>query len=100
MAAKSGETVSSGAYYLGRPWEPYARVVFQETSMTDVINSAGWVEWSSSVSTANVVFEEYDNTGAGASGTRSIGKKISSPLSVSTILGSDYSSWVDTAYIS
>jgi pectinesterase len=100
IAAKSGESVSSGAYYLGRPWEPYARVVVQDTSMTDVINSAGWVEWSSSVSTSNVVFEEYGNTGSGASGTRAIGKKISSPLGVKSILGSSYTSWVDTTYLS
>lgn len=38
--------MASGAYYLGRPWSEYARVVFQSTSMTDVINSAGWSEWS------------------------------------------------------
>ena len=68
--------------------------------MADVINSAGWVEWSASISTANVIFEEYGNTGAGSEGTRDIGTKISSPLSVSTVLGSDYSSWVDTTYLS
>ena len=48
VAAASGATVADGAMYLGRPWEDYARVVFQLTSMTDIINSAGWSEWSSS----------------------------------------------------
>ncbi|KAI9834798.1 MAG: hypothetical protein M1819_002884 [Sarea resinae] len=101
IAAKSGETVTDGAYYLGRPWEPYARVVVQDTDMTDVINSAGWTEWSSSVSTANVIFEEYGNSGSGASGTRvSFAKKISSAVSIETVLGSSYSSWVDESYIS
>ena len=99
IAAKSGETVTAGSYYLGRPWEPYARVVVQDTSMTSVINSVGWVEWSSSESTANVVFEEYGNTGTGASGTRSIGKKISAAVTIASVLGSDYTSWVDSNYV-
>jgi pectinesterase len=45
IAAASGQSVTSGSYYLGRPWRDYARVIFQLTSMTDVINSAGWEEW-------------------------------------------------------
>lgn len=72
--------------------------------MTNVINSAGWHEWSSSEpNTADVVFEEYGNTGAGASGTRaSFAKKISSPVSIKTVLGSSYASaaYVDEAYLS
>ena len=46
VAAADGADVPSGAYYLGRPWREYARVVFQETSMSDVINPAGWSVWS------------------------------------------------------
>ena len=99
IAAKSGSTVTAGSYYLGRPWEPYARVVVQDTSMTAVINSAGWTPWSSSISTANVIFEEYGNTGTGASGTRQIGKKISAPISIATVLGSSYASWIDGNYV-
>jgi pectinesterase len=67
--------------------------------MTAVINSAGWTPWSSSISTANVVFEEYGNTGTGASGTRKIGKKISAPVTIASVLGSGYASWVDANYV-
>ena len=59
IAAASGNTVKSGAYYLGRPWRDYARVIFQYTEMSDVINSAGWSEWSTSTPlTDNVYFGE------------------------------------------
>ena len=72
--------------------------------MTNVINSAGWVEWSSSSpNTADVILEEYDNTGAGASGTRAIfSKKLNSPIPIATVLGSSYASafYVDTSYLS
>ncbi|KAH8689378.1 pectin methylesterase [Talaromyces proteolyticus] len=102
IAAADDNSVSSGSYYLGRPWSEYARVVFQYTSMTDVINSAGWEEWSSSdPRISDVYFEEYDNTGEGASGTRaSFAKKLTSPIEITTILGSNYKDWVDTDYLS
>ncbi|KAB8279645.1 putative pectinesterase precursor [Aspergillus flavus] len=101
VAAADGNDVPSGTYYLGRPWSQYARVLFQETSMTDVINSAGWSVWSTTqANTENVTFAEYGNTGAGAEGTRaSFSEKLSEPVAISTILGSDWAQWVDTSYI-
>lgn len=103
IAAKSGASVTSGAYYLGRPWADYARVAVQETSMTDVINSAGWSEWSTSEpQTDHVTFAEYDNSGDGSEGTRaSFASTLSAALDITDILGSDYSSasYVDTTYL-
>lgn len=103
IAAASGNTVASGAYYLGRPWGEYARVVFQETSMSAVINSAGWHIWNTGDErTDGVTFGEYANTGTGASGTRaSFAEKLSSAVSISTVLGSSYSSagYYDSSYL-
>ncbi|KAF2655571.1 carbohydrate esterase family 8 protein [Lophiostoma macrostomum CBS 122681] len=102
IAAADGNSVKSGAYYLGRPWRDYARVIFQYTEMSDVINSAGWAEWQSSdTRTDHVYFGEYSNTGDGAKGTRaSFAKTLSSPAEISTVLGSNYADWVDTSYLS
>jgi pectinesterase len=102
IAAASGNTVKSGAYYLGRPWRNYARVVFQSTSMTNVINAAGWSVWSTSdTRTDNTYFGEYSNSGDGSTGTRaSFGRKLTSAVSISTVLGSGYTSWVDSTYLS
>ncbi|KAJ5524780.1 hypothetical protein N7494_011430 [Penicillium frequentans] len=101
IEAASGEDVVEGTYYLGRPWEEYARVVFQKTVMSDVINSAGWVEWSTSEpNTEYVLFGEYDNSGDGSEGTRaSFAEELSSAIEITTILGSDYADWVDTSYL-
>ncbi|PYI32251.1 pectinesterase [Aspergillus indologenus CBS 114.80] len=100
VAAKEGDDVAEGTYYLGRPWSEYARVVFQQTSMTNVINSLGWTEWSTSTpNTEYVTFGEYDNTGAGSEGTRaSFAEKLDAKLTITDILGSNYTSWVDTSY--
>ncbi|GKT45018.1 pectinesterase [Colletotrichum spaethianum] len=103
VAAASGNTVADGAYYLGRPWREFAQVVFQKTSMTGVINSAGWKNWNTGDDrTSNVLFGEYQNTGIGSQGTRaSFSKKLSSAISISSILGSSYSSagYYDAAYM-
>ncbi|CAK7233140.1 hypothetical protein SEUCBS140593_008502 [Sporothrix eucalyptigena] len=101
VSAASGSSVAEESVYLGRPWSEYARVCFQETSLSDIINPAGWTEWSTSEpNTEDVTFEEYDNSGSGASGTRaSFSTELTSAVSISTILGSDYASWVDSDYV-
>lgn len=59
VAASTGSTAGSGTVYLGRPWTQYARVCFQNTSLSSIINSAGWRIWSDSTpNTAAVTFEE------------------------------------------
>lgn len=103
VAAAPGNSVSSGAFYLGRPWGAYARVAFQATSMTNVISSAGWKIWNDGdPRTDHVEFGEYENSGAGSQGTRaSFAKKLSAPVAISSVLGSNYASasWVDIAYL-
>lgn len=101
VSAAPGNNVPNGAYYLGRPWRNYARVVFQQTSLSAVINTQGWTTWNGDPkSTDHVLFGEYKNTGAGANTKRvSFGQQLSAPLSIGTILGSDYTTWVDTSYL-
>jgi len=101
VAASGSSTAGTGTVYLGRPWSEYARVDFQNTVLSAIINSAGWEVWSSSLpNTADVTFQEYGNTGTGASGTRaSFATTISSAVTISTILGSTYTSWVDSTYL-
>jgi pectinesterase len=101
VSAAAGNTVKAGTYYLGRPWRTFSRVVFQNTALSNVINSKGWSTWSSADPTNNVYYAEFGNTGDGASGTRaSFGKKLSAAVSITTVLGSSYKDWVDTSYLS
>jgi polygalacturonase len=54
--------------WLGRPWRPYATVVFLQTWMGPQIASAGWREWHPGVthSLKTAWFAEYKSTGPGA----------------------------------
>ncbi|EHK24617.1 carbohydrate esterase family 8 protein [Trichoderma virens Gv29-8] len=103
IGAAPGKSVTSGVYYLGRPWGDYARVAYQSCSMSNVINGAGWHIWNTGDErTDHVSFGEYSNSGAGASGIRaSFATKLSSALTIGSILGSSYASqyYVDTSYL-
>ncbi|KAL8458797.1 hypothetical protein ACS0TY_036341 [Phlomoides rotata] len=52
--------------YLGRPWKEYSRTVIMQSSITNVINPAGWFEWSGNFALNTLFYGEYQNSGAGA----------------------------------
>ncbi|GAF03765.1 pectinesterase family protein [Saccharicrinis fermentans] len=52
--------------YLGRPWRPYAKTVFIECELGDVIRDEGWHNWNKSEAEKNAFYAEYNNSGRGA----------------------------------
>ncbi|KAJ3685973.1 hypothetical protein LUZ61_015137 [Rhynchospora tenuis] len=42
---KSCNITGSAQTYLGRPWRPYARVIFYESYMANIITPEGWDTW-------------------------------------------------------
>ena len=54
--------------WLGRPWRPYAEVIFLNTWMGPQIVPAGWREWhpGQTHSLDTVYYAEYNSTGPGA----------------------------------
>lgn len=54
--------------WLGRPWRPFASVVFLHTEMGAHIESAGWREWHPGEThyMDTVSYAEFENTGPGA----------------------------------
>ncbi len=57
-----------GDVWLGRPWRPYATVIYLHTWMDDKVAPAGWREWhpgeTHSLDTA--YYAEFDSSGPGA----------------------------------
>ncbi|KAG2506155.1 hypothetical protein BBO99_00009552 [Phytophthora kernoviae] len=92
-----------GSSYLGRPWRPYARVVWQNSELSDVINQEGWTRWDSATSTDNVYYKEFNNTGAGATPDKRVAfsGQLNAAMDIKTILGENYASewWIDTKYL-
>jgi pectinesterase len=52
---------------LGRPWRPYARVIFMHTYLPSDIIPGGWSAWGHTPATPVAYYAEYDDLGPGAS---------------------------------
>jgi len=54
-----------GSFFLGRPWRPYAKVVFINTELGRVIHSEGWDNWGKESNERTAYYAEYKNRGEG-----------------------------------
>ncbi|GMF62682.1 unnamed protein product [Phytophthora fragariaefolia] len=94
---------TQGIGYLGRPWRPYASVVFQNSNISDVINPDGWQKWNGDNNTANVYFKEFNNMGAGAATDKRVpfSGVLNASVPITQILGADYATqwWVDSKFM-
>ncbi|KAL5699121.1 pectinesterase [Ranunculus cassubicifolius] len=61
--------IGSGNAWLGRAYRPYARVVFINTKMADVVSLEGWNDFRNRTNQGTVYFGEYNSTGPGANST-------------------------------
>ncbi len=61
----TGENTGAGVY-LGRPWRPYARVVFIESWLDSHIKAEGWDNWRDPAREKTAWFGEYKSKGPGA----------------------------------
>lgn len=61
----TGTDTGSGVY-LGRPWRPFARVIFLESWLGSHIKVAGWDNWRDPEREKTAWFAEYNSKGPGA----------------------------------
>ncbi|KAJ7545221.1 hypothetical protein O6H91_09G111000 [Diphasiastrum complanatum] len=62
----TGIESSSPYMYLGRPWAPYARVIFAYTWMDKCIMPVGWNNWNNPENEKTAGFFEYRCSGPGS----------------------------------
>lgn len=68
LASDNGTTMT----YLGRPWKAYSRTVYMQSYMDNLINSAGWQQWSGDFALSTLYYAEYSNTGPGSDTTNRV----------------------------
>lgn len=89
--------------YFGRPWRASARVVFQKSFIGDNVYPAGWSQWQATdPRTDYILFGEYGNFGPGAwkaTARAPFATLLNASISIETVLGSNYTTWVDRRYI-
>jgi PelA/Pel-15E family pectate lyase len=61
----TGQDTGAGVY-LGRPWRPYARVVFIDSWLGSHIKPEGWDNWRDPAREKTAWFAEYSSEGPGA----------------------------------
>lgn len=59
-------------FNLGRPWRPYASVVFMFCQMDNLIKPDGWNNWDNPMNEKTARFAEYKNTGPGSATTKRV----------------------------
>jgi pectinesterase len=62
----TSEDLGGKSFYLGRPWRPYARVVFMNTSLPAQVAPQGWSPWRAGETPTQTFYAEYNNKGPGA----------------------------------
>ena len=58
---------------LGRPWRPYSRVVYLNTSLPANVIPAGWNLWGRKGKTSQAYYAEFNSTGPGANPAARVG---------------------------
>jgi pectinesterase len=58
-------TAQKGSVFLGRPWRPYAKTVFIQCELGDIIHPEGWDPWRSEENKKTAYYAEYNNSGPG-----------------------------------
>ena len=55
----------AGSVFLGRPWRPFAKVVYLNCQLDAVIHPGGWDNWGNAANERSAYFAEYQSTGPG-----------------------------------
>ncbi|KAG7383252.1 hypothetical protein PHYPSEUDO_003875 [Phytophthora pseudosyringae] len=88
---------------LGRPWRPFAKVIWQNSELGDVVKPEGWARWDATSSTDKIVFKEFNNSGPGAVTANRVAfsGQLDKPVAITEVLGEGYETewWVDATYL-
>lgn len=58
------------SFYLGRPWRPFAKVIFVNCEMDESIKAEGWNNWGKESNEKTTYYAEIGSVGKGASKSR------------------------------
>ncbi len=56
----------SQSVFLGRPWRPFAKTVFINCDISDVIKPEGWYNWKKPDAEKTTFYGEYNSKGLGS----------------------------------
>ncbi|EHK96683.1 putative pectinesterase A [Glarea lozoyensis 74030] len=80
--------------FLGRPWRVLARVIYQNSVLSDIIAPKGWTTMAEN---ATPIFQEFNNSGAGSDISKRLYTTKATAAMTQSKLWKD-SSWIDSTY--
>ena len=86
-------SAANGAFMLGRPWRPFAKVVYLNCFMGQQVRPEGWNNWGKAENEKTTFYAEYQSYGPGAAPDKRVGwshqitAEEASQYTVSNILG-------------
>lgn len=91
---------STGPFYLGRPWRPFAKVLFMNSELPAFIVAEGWHNWGKEENEHTALFAEYNNTGPGALSQNRVkwSKKLSDEEAKSVSISAVFGGWEPAGY--
>jgi pectinesterase len=66
MNCKITGNAPANSFYLGRPWRPFASVIFLKCELGEQIRPEGWNNWNNAENEKTARYAEYKNYGPGA----------------------------------
>jgi pectinesterase len=66
-AGAKSSAAAHGSIGLGRPWRPYSRVIYINTSLPADLNPVGWDNWKNPANEKTAYYAESNSSGPGAS---------------------------------
>lgn len=83
----------NGSFLLGRPWRPFAKVVFLNCFLDQQVRAEGWDNWGKVENEKTTFYAEYKSYGPGAASDKRVGwshqlsAQDASQYTISNILG-------------
>lgn len=98
VISKPGVSVKPESVLLGRAWRDHARVVFQNTELSDIIDPVGWSPWGAT-DPSNIYYAEFNNSGLGSDtfGRVEWSYQLNTPVIMDEIMPG-WQNWVDIEY--
>lgn len=81
--------------YLGRPWQDFARVIYQYSTLSDIINPLGWTTLDLD---ATPIFEEFRNMGDGSNTSVRVNETVATAAVTMAQLWPNGFSWINSTY--
>ncbi|KAE8377602.1 putative pectinesterase A [Aspergillus bertholletiae] len=95
IKAASGVDLT-GDVYLGRPWRVLARVIYQNSVLSNIVNAKGWHAMADG---ATPLYYEFNNSGAGSdTSEREYLSTIDAAVTKEIVLGDDYKDWAKSSF--